>query len=219
MGGKDWEMTEEEFRKKLVKINYDFFGLFNRYTNEMDAIEFQKYMVALYYNKDVDTSMMIMLMEKLRIEVYEHKSSDGKYGYYFVDVGIVATVFADEDFRNIVNEKSSCAMMYSSGIYLKNGRKLSLFNFRMYGRYLFQKYLGDDYAEEFSDYMAALLFCDDVETTVLYDMLCELRLKIALTGKGKIGKLDYDFICEMMECEEMMKIIEENSIIMDNDDE
>lgn len=91
--------------------------------------------------------------------------------------------------------------------------------FRMYGRYLFQKYLGDDYAEEFSDYMAALLFCDDVETTVLYDMLCDLRSKIALTGKGKIGKLDYDFICEMMECEEMMKIIEENSIIMDNDDE
>ena len=31
--------------------------------------------------------------------------------------------------------------------------------------------------------------------------------------------MDYDFIREMMECEEMMKIIEENSIIMDNDDE
>lgn len=87
------------------------------------------------------------------------------------------------------------------------------------GLYLFGKYLGNDYAEEFSDYMAALLFCDDVETTVLYDMLCDLRSKIALTGKGKIGKLDYDFICEMMECEEIMKIIEENSIIMDNDDE
>ena len=140
------------------------------------------------------------------------------YGYYFVDAGIVAVVFADEDFRNIVNEKSSCAMN-SDGIYFKNGRKLSLFKFRMYGRYLFQKYLGDDYAEEFSDYMAALLFCDDVETTVLYDMLCELKAKIAATGKGKIGKMDYDFICEMMECEEMMKIIEEDSIIMDNDDE
>ena len=212
-------MTEEEFRNKLVQINRDFYGLFKRYTNEMNAIEFQEYMVALYENKDVDTSRMIMLMEKLRNAVYNHKSADGKYGYYFVDAGIVAVVFADEDFRNIVNKKSSCAMLNSCGIYFKNGRKLSLFRFRMYGRYLFQKYLGDDYAEEFSDYMVALLFSDDVETTALYDMLCELRAKIAATGKGKIGKMDYDFICEMMECEEMMKIIEENSIIMDNDDE
>lgn len=91
--------------------------------------------------------------------------------------------------------------------------------FRMCGRYLFQKYLGDDYAEEFSDYMVALLFSGDVETTVLYDMLWDLRSKIVLTGKGKIGILDYEFICEMMECEEMMKIVRENSIIMDNDDE
>lgn len=212
-------MTEEEFCHKLVQINCDFYSLFKRYTNEMDAIEFQDYMAALYENKDVDTSRMIMLMEKLRIEVYTHKSVDIKHGYYSVDAGIVADVFADEDFRNIVNEKSSCAMMYSDGIYFKNGRKLSLFKFRMYGRYLFQKYLGDDYSEEFSDYMVALLFSDDVETTVLYDMLWELRTKIADTGKGKIGKMDYDFICEMMECEEMMKIIEENSIIMDNDDE
>lgn len=212
-------MIDEEFRNKLVQINRDFYGLFKRYTNEMDAIEFQEYMVALYDNKEVDTSMMIMLMEKLRIEVYEHKSSDKKYGYYFVDAGIVAVVFADEDFRNIVNEKSSFAMMYSGGIYFKNGRKLSPFDFRKYGCYLFEKYLGDDYADEFSDYMVALLFCGDVETTVLYDMLCELRDKIAATGKGKLGKIDYDFICEMMECEEMMKIIEENSIIMDNDDE
>ena len=89
----------------------------------------------------------------------------------------------------------------------------------MYGHYLFQKYLGDDYAKEFSDYIVALLFSDDVETTVLYDMLWDLRLKIALTGKGKIGRLDYEFICEMMECEEMMKIIRENSIILDNHDE
>lgn len=213
-------MTEEEFRNKLVQINRDFYGLFKRYTNEMDAIEFQEYMVALYENKDVDTSRMIMLMEKLRNAVYDYKSTDGKYEHYFADAGIVALVFADEDFRNIVNEKkSSCAMMHSDGFYFKNGRKLSPFNFRMCGRYLFQKYLGDDYAEEFSGYMAALLFCDDVETTALYDMLCDLWSKIALTGKGKIGKLDYDFICEMMECEEMMKIIEENSIIMDNDDE
>lgn len=212
-------MTEEEFRNKLVRINRDFYGLFKRYTNEMDAIEFHEYMIALYDNKEVDTSRMIMLMEKLRIEVYEHKSSDGKYGYYFVDAGIVATVFADEDFRNIVNEKSSCAMLNSCGIYFKNGRKLSPFDFRMYGCYLFKKYLGDDYAEEFSDYMVSLLFSDDVETTALYDMLCELRAKIAATGKGKIGRLDYDFICEIMECEEIMKIIEENSIIMYNDDE
>lgn len=208
-------MTEGELRNKLVQINRDFYGLFKRYTNERDAIEFQEYMIALYDNKEFDTSIMIMLMEKLRIEVYEHKSSDGKYGYYFVDAGIVA----DEDFRNIINEKSSCAMMHSSGIYFKNGRKLSPFDFRMYGCYLFKKYLGADYAEEFSDYMAALLLSDDVETTALYDMLCELRAKIAATGEGKIGKMDYEFICEMMECEEMMKIIEENSIIMDNDDE
>ena len=203
-------MTEEEFRNQLVRINRDFYDLFKRYTNERDAIEFQEYMVALYENKDVDTSMMIMLMEKLRNAIYDYKSADAF---------IVGLVFVDEDFRNIVNAKSSCPMMYSNGIYFKNGRKLSLFDFRMYGRYLFQKYLGDDYAEEFSDYMVALLFSDDVETTVLYDMLWDLRSKIALTGKGKIGRLDYEFICEMMECEEMMKIIEENSIIMDNDDE
>lgn len=212
-------MTEEEFRNHLVRINRDFYELFKRYTNERDAIEFQEYMVALYENKDVDTSMMIMLMEKLRIAVFERRFADEKYGYYYNNAAIVGLVFADEDFRNIVNAKSSCAMMYSNGIYFKNGRKLSPFDFRMYGRYLFQKYLGDDYAEEFSDYMVALLFSDDVETTTLYDMLWELRAKIASTAKGEIGRLDYDFIREMMECEEMMKIIKENSIIMDNDDE
>lgn len=212
-------MTEEEFRNHLVRINRDFYELFKRYTNERDAIEFQEYMVALYENKDVDTSMMIMLMEKLRIAVFERRFADEKYGYYYNNAAIVGLVFADEDFRNIVNAKSSCAMMYSNGIYFKNGRKLSPFDFRMYGRYLFQKYLGDDYAEEFSDYMVALLFDDDVETTILYDMLWELRAKIAFTAKGEIGRLDYDFIREMMECEEMMKIIKENSIIMDNDDE
>lgn len=212
-------MTEEEFRNKLVRINRDFYGLFKRYTNERDAIEFQEYMEALYDNKEFDTYIMILLMEKLRIEVYENKSSDGKYGYYLVDAGIVATVFADEDFRNIVNEKSSCVMMHSGGIYFKNGRKLSPFDFRMYGYYLFKTYLGANYAEDFSDYIVAILLSDDVETTVLYDMLLVLRDKITATGKGKIVKMDYDLICEMMECEEMMKIIEENSIIMDNDDE
>lgn len=219
MGGKDWKMTEEEFRNKLVRINRDLYGLFKKYTNERDAIEFQEYMVALYENKDVDTSMMIMLMEKLRNAVYDYKSADGKWGYCYADATIVGLVFVDEDFCNIINAKSSCAMMYSNGIYFKNGRKLSPFDFRMYGYYLFQKYLGDDYAKEFSDYIAALLFSDDVETTALYDMLWELRAKIASTAKGEIGRLDYDFIREMMECEEMMKIIEENSIIMDNDDE
>lgn len=219
MGGKDWKVTEEEFRNQLVRINRDFYELFKRYTNEMDAIEFQEYMVALYENKDVDTSMMIMLMEKLRIAIFERRFADEKYGYYYNNAAIVGLVFADEDFRNIVNAKSSCAMLYSNGIYFKNGRKLSPFDFRMYGRYLFQKYLGDDYAEEFSDYMVALLFSDDVETTSLYDMLWELRAKIASTAKGEIGRLDYDFIREMMECEEMMKIIKENSFIMDNDDE
>lgn len=212
-------MTEEELRNKLVRINRDFYGLFKKYTNEMDAIEFQEYMVALYENKDVDTSMMIMLMEKLRKAVYDYKSADGKWGYCYADAIIVGLVFVDEDFCNIVNAKSSCVMLYSNGIYFKNGRKLSPFDFRMYGYYLFQKYLGDDYAKEFSDYIVALLFSDDVETTALYDMLWELRAKIASTAKGEIGRLDYDFIREMMECEEMMKIIEENSIIMDNDDE
>lgn len=67
--------------------------------------------------------------------------------------------------------------------------------------------------------MIALLLRDDVETTVLYDMLWVLRDKIAATGKGKIAKMDYGLICEMMKCEEMMKIIKENSIFMDNDDE
>ena len=89
------------------------------------------------------------------------------------------------------------------------------YEFYKAGLYLFGKYLGSD----FMDYFNMIAFYGVVETTALYDMLWELRTKIAETGKGKIGKMDYDFICEMMECEEMMKIIEENSIIMDNDDE
>ena len=93
------------------------------------------------------------------------------------------------------------------------------YEFYKAGLYLFGKYLGSDYAEDFMDYFNMITLYGVVETTVLYDMLWELRNKIAATGKGKIGKMDYDFICEMMECEEMMKIIEENSIIMDNDDE
>lgn len=93
------------------------------------------------------------------------------------------------------------------------------YEFYKTGLYLFEKYLGSDYAEDFMDYFNMITLYGVVETTALYDMLCELRAKIAATGKGKIGKMDYDFICEMMECEEMMKIVEENSIIMDNDDE
>jgi hypothetical protein len=93
------------------------------------------------------------------------------------------------------------------------------YEFYKAGIYLFEKYLGTDYAEDFTGYIDALHFYGVVETTALYDMLYELRAKIAATGKGKIGKMDYDSICEMMECEEMMKIIEGNSIIMDNDDE
>lgn len=87
------------------------------------------------------------------------------------------------------------------------------------GLYLFGKYLGSDYAEDFMDYFNMITFYGVVETTALYDMLWELRAKIATTGKGKTGKIDYDLIREMMDCEEMMKIIKENSIIMDNDDE
>lgn len=93
------------------------------------------------------------------------------------------------------------------------------YEFYKAGLYLFRKYFGYDYADDFMDYFHMVMLYDDVETTALYDMLCELRGKIAVTGKGKTGLLDYDLIREMMECEEMMKIIEENSIIMDNDDE
>lgn len=84
---------------------------------------------------------------------------------------------------------------------------------------MFGKYLGSDYADDFMDYFNLVTLYGVVETTALYDMLCELRAKIAATGKGKTGKIDYELIREMMECEEMMKIIRENSIIMDNDDE
>lgn len=93
------------------------------------------------------------------------------------------------------------------------------YDFYIAGKYLFEKYLGNDYADDFMDYFNMIAFYGVVETTALYDMLCELRAKIATTGKGKAGLFDYDLIREMMECEEMMKIIEENSIIMDNDDE
>lgn len=96
---------------------------------------------------------------------------------------------------------------------------MTTYEFFLAGIYLFMKYLGSEYAEDFMDYLNMIALDGVVETTALYDMLCELRTKIAATGKGKIGKMDYGFICEMMECEEMMKIIEENSIIMDNDDE
>lgn len=96
---------------------------------------------------------------------------------------------------------------------------MSPYEFRQTGCVLFETYLGTDYAEDFTDYIDALLFYGVVETTALYDMLWELRAKITATGKGKTGKIDYDLIREMMECEEMMKIIKENSIIMDNDDE
>lgn len=212
-------MNDKEYSKLLLRVNRDFYGLFERYTSKADAIEFQNYIKDLYCYKDFDTSAMIMLMEKLRNEVYTHKSADGKYGYYFVDAGIVAVVFGDEDFRNIVNKKSSFVVMDREGIYFKDGRKLPPLAFYIGCCYLFQKYLGDDYAEDFSDYMLMLLSSDGVETTVLYDMLWKLRAKIASTGKGYIGRMDYAFICELMECEEMMKIIHENSIIMDNDDE
>lgn len=93
------------------------------------------------------------------------------------------------------------------------------YEFYKAGLYLFRKYLDSEYAEDFMDYLNMIALYGDVETTVLYDMLWDLRSKIALTGKGKIGRLDYEFICEMMECEEMMKTIRENSIILDNGDE
>ena len=96
---------------------------------------------------------------------------------------------------------------------------MTSYEFYLAGIYLFMKYLDSDYAEDFMDYLNMIVFYGVVETTALYDMLCELRGKIVATGKGKAGLFDYVLIREMMECEEMMKIIEENSIIMDNDDE
>ena len=93
------------------------------------------------------------------------------------------------------------------------------YEFYKAGLYLFEKYLGNDYADDFMDYFNMIVFYGVVETTALYDMLLELRAKIATTGKGEAGLFDYVLIREMMECEEMMKIIKENSIIMDNDDE
>lgn len=96
---------------------------------------------------------------------------------------------------------------------------MTSYEFYLAGIYLFMKYLDSDYAEDFMDYFNMITLYGVVETTALYNMLLELRAKIATTGKGKAGLLDYELIREMMECEEMMKIIEENSIIMDNDDE
>lgn len=96
---------------------------------------------------------------------------------------------------------------------------MTTYGFYLAGKYLFEKYLGSDYADDFIDYFNMIVQHDAVETTVLYAMLFELRAKIAMTGKGKTHKIDYALISEMMECEEMMKIIKENSIIMDNDDE
>lgn len=93
------------------------------------------------------------------------------------------------------------------------------YEFYQAGKYLFAKYLGGDYADDFADYFNMIILYGVVETTALYDMLWELRAKIAATGKGETGRIDYELIREMMECEEMMKIIRENSSIMDNDGE
>lgn len=96
---------------------------------------------------------------------------------------------------------------------------MTLDEFCLAGIYLFRKYLDSEYAEDFMDYLIMIALYDAVETTALYDMLWDLRITIAKTAKGRVGLIDHTLIHEMMECEEMMKIIEENSIIMDNDDE
>lgn len=96
---------------------------------------------------------------------------------------------------------------------------MTTYEFCLAGIYLFRKYLDSEYAEDFMDYLNMIALYGEVETTALYAMLFELRAKIAMTGKGKTHKIDYALISEMMECEEMMKIIKENSIIMDIDDE
>lgn len=96
---------------------------------------------------------------------------------------------------------------------------MTTYEFCLAGIYLFRKYLDSEYAEDFMDYLNMIAAYGVVETTALYDMLFTLRGKIATTGKGETGRIDYDLIREMMECEEMMKIIRENSSIMDNDGE
>lgn len=96
---------------------------------------------------------------------------------------------------------------------------MTTYDFCLAGIYLFMKYLDSGYAEDFMDYLNMIALYDAVETTALYEMLWDLRITIAKTAKGRVGLIDHTLIHEMMECEEMMKIIKENSIIMDNDDE
>lgn len=91
-------------------------------------------------------------------------------------------------------------------------------DFYRIGIYLFGKYLGTDYAEDFNDYFNMIMLYDAVETTALIDMLFQLLTKIISCEQGYFDMIDFNACCEMMECEEMMKIIKENSIIMDNDD-
>lgn len=97
------------------------------------------------------------------------------------------------------------------------------YEFRQTGRFLFETYLGKEYGDDFVDYIDAILFYGEVETTELCNMLDKLyrRIQEVLSVDKDSSNTIFD-ACEfskMMECEEMMKIIRENSSIMDNDGE
>lgn len=97
------------------------------------------------------------------------------------------------------------------------------YEFRQTGRFLFETYLGKEYGDDFVDYIDAILFYGDVETTELCNMLEKLyrRIQEVLSIEWDSSNTKFD-ACEfnrMMGCEEMMKIIRENSSIMDNDGE
>ena len=96
---------------------------------------------------------------------------------------------------------------------------MSPIDFYRIGIYLFGKYLGTDYAEDFNDYFNMIMLYDAVETTALIEMLFQLSIKIVSCETGDFDMIDFNAYCEMMACEEMMKIIRENSSIMDNDGE
>ncbi len=101
--------------------------------------------------------------------------------------------------------------------------EMTPYEFRQTGCLLFATYLGKEYVVDFIDYIDALLFYGDVETTELCNMLEKLYRKIqdALSTDWDSSNVKFDMVefNKMMACEEMMKIIRENSSIMDNDDE
>ena len=92
------------------------------------------------------------------------------------------------------------------------------------GKKLFANYLGKDYADDFEDYICMVLNYDSVETTCLLNMMDELGHAIT---DNLIEHWDDEYsaclhssfatFSSLKSCEEMMKIIRENSSSMDND--